>query len=80
MIKAKKGISPIYVHYYDNQAGSVYNLTKDQFDMIMESEDGQAKGIEAADMFEIELNYEVGYAPDVVTTLAKIYGFEVDSE
>lgn len=80
MIKASKGLTPIYVHYYDNQAGSIYNLTKDQFDLIMESEEGRSKGLEAAEMFEIELTYEIGYASDVIATLSKIYGFEVDSE
>ncbi len=80
MIKAKKGLSPIYVHYFDNQSAEVYNLTEEQFQHLLESQDEASDGLEMADKFIVEPGFDDGYAPPELSVLAEIYGFEVGSE
>lgn len=77
MIKATPGLSPIYVRYYDNASASVYNLTEDQYEHLLEEENG----IDLAEKFEVELKGDgPGYENDFMLALAHIYGFGVGSE
>lgn len=78
MIKPVKGLSPIFVNYYDNGEASIYNLTQSQHDRLWEELEDATEAIKP---FEIEQPlHNIGYVPEVVSTLALIYGFEVDSE
>lgn len=72
-----KQIKPLYVHYFDNQAATLYNLTKEQFDKLMEEDNG----IDVADKFQVPFDdWSAGYIPSEVAKLAEIYGFEVGTE
>ena len=38
MIRPTKGLTPIYVHYFDNQSATIYNLTEEQYNHIIDTE------------------------------------------
>lgn len=68
---------PLLVFGDDNGFCSLYNLTLDQYNSIIESDDDPSQTLRK---FEIKITEsECGYVPDYVVQLSKIYGFDVES-
>jgi hypothetical protein len=77
MIRPTKGLTPIYVHYFDNQSATIYNLTEEQYNHIIDTEE---EPHDILDKFEVSQDGDIGYANPEIVTLATIYGFGVESE
>jgi hypothetical protein len=72
-----KPIKPLLVYFHYNGAAILYNLTREQYEKICDSEDDPSDTLAK---FEIEFkDWDIGYAPGYLVELGKIFGFEVDS-
>ena len=77
---------PLFVFGDDNGFCSLYQMTKEEYDLVVEkahnSSDDDFDKIwdEEIDSKKIDIDCnEYGYVPDFIVKLSKIYGFDVGS-